>query len=304
MPADEVVPPRFHIIIVLAPHNEWIHGCLAAALAQSLPPAQISIVEDAVAPAEADRIAEAFPSLQRIRHPEPLGFAAAINRAAARVRDAEFLLLLSPDGVLALDALEQLGMALRAHPNAGLMGCKVLAGDVETIQHVGSEMMGNAMPRDLGRGEVDSGQYGGVREVLGVQVAAVAVRPEIWCELGGLDESFWPSYFEIADYCFRLRAAHWRVGVACDATVTHFENAPPHGLRPEQRPLFFANRARFLRKHYRGKRWWNRYLPDELRWLVRAESRGMRLIAVRTMLAALVRPRSSRPQTVQQADPW
>lgn len=297
---------RFHVVVVLQEAGQWIHAALAATHAQTLTPRQVTLVDNLSCRRPGDptpaRLEAAFPGVRIMRDDRPLSFAACCNRAAAATREADYLLLLDATTVPSLVALERLAAAFNQMPSAAVMGCKVLGGDVETIQHLGSAMRGNGMIDHHGSGETDHGQYRGVLDVLSVQAAALAVRVEVWCELGGLDESFWPAHFEVADFCFRARAAHWRIGVACEATVTHFAEMPPAGLDARERRLFFMNRARFLRKHYRPTDWFRRFIPDELRWIAGGSSRGMRIEALTGTAAGLLRPQPAQPQMVYQAD--
>jgi GT2 family glycosyltransferase len=291
-------------MIVLQEGDEWIAACLAAACAQSLKPAHVTLIDlmGAIAPNDktAADLAARNPGVQVLRPPSPLGTAACFNRAAALTRQSDYLLLLDSHAIPALDALERLAAAWADHPNVAVMGCKILGGDVETIAHLGSDMRGNAIPRHFGAGQRDTGQYRGVRDALSVQGAALAVRNDVWCELGGLDESFWPAHFEVADLCFRARGALWRVAVACDATVTYFGRRVPDELNAAERAIFFRNRTRFLLKHYRMREWCLRFAVDELRWILSPASRNMRWTALRALTGGILFPRRHAPQTVQE----
>ncbi len=274
----------FHVLVVLYNSAQWIDGCLRSALAQTLPPARITVVDNGSTddgPELAERIGD--PRIHVIRAGKNLGFAGGNNRAAAAARDMDFLLLLNPDAVMAADTLQRLADAFQTDPAIGVLGCKVLEPDVATIQHVGIHLRGNGLPSNLGQGEPDNGQYSGIHDVASVLGAAMAVRADTWCELGGLDEAFWPGYYEETDFCFRARRAGWRVAVARDAVVTHFDASADRRRDPEFLRLFFRNRARFLLKHYRARDWLFRYLPDETRWLTYWGSRQMRRIALRSL---------------------
>lgn len=291
-------PGRFHVIVVLQGPSPWLEACLAATQAQSLLPSQLTVFDDASGHPFLSQLPRVFPQVRLMQSPRSLGHAAANNRAVAASREADFILLLSPDSVLSETALERLADCFARYSHCAVLGPKVLAGDVETIQHVGVSMRGNGLPDMIGGGELDTGQYGGFRDVLSLQVAAMATRTEIWSELGGLDESFWPAYYEQADFCFRTRSAGWSVGVTGDATVTHFNNTVPYGLDRKGMQAFFLNRGRFLRKHYRPKDWLLRYLGEELRWLLIKESKGIRGLALASTCKALVQPRQVKPQHV------
>lgn len=283
--APQYTDPRFHVIVVPASKTEYVEACLSAVLAQTLPPAVVTLFDNAlVGGSVGDLVSRNFRQVRVMRSHINLGFAAGNNRAAASIRDADFILLLDPDAIPALDVLENLARAFAEHTRAGVLGCKMLDRDVETIRHLGIQLSGNALPSDIGRGEPDRGQFSGIREVAGVQTAAMAIRAELWRELGGLDESFEPPFFEGLDFCFRARKAGWRVAVATDATVTHFRPwAPRRYDDSEKLEMFFRSRARFMRKHYGPLDWLVRYLPAEGKWLADVESKGMRALALRML---------------------
>ncbi len=283
-------PPRLHLVIVLYNSADWIEICLEAAAAQTLPPWQITVIDNNSTDGGADIVARRFPQARLIRSEKNLGFAGACNRAAQAARGADFVVLLNPDAILSFDALEKLAHAFSARPDIGVLGCKLLEPDVETIQHVGVRIADNALTVNEGQGEKDNGQFRGLRDATSVCGAVMAVRPEVWCELGGFDEGFWPAYFEETDFCLRARNAGWRVAVACDAVATHFHGTHDRWHDHRFLEMYFISRARFLRKHYRGRDWLVRYLPAELRWLTYWGSKGMRRMALRTLL------QSKRPE--------
>ncbi len=231
----------------------------------------------------AERARWSFPRVRVLESRENLGFAGGNNRAAQAVQDADYLLLLNPDTEPAADLLERLAEAFKSDEKIGVLGCKVMETDGKTIQHVGVRLRGNGLPSHIGQGEPDRGQYCGVHDRASVLGAAMAVRTRAWRELGGLDERFWPAYYEETDFCFRARRAGWRVAVACEASVVHFDASADRRTDWGHLEMFFRGRARFLLKHYRPRDWLLRYLPDELRWLLYWGSKGMRRVALRTL---------------------
>ncbi|MEN6625950.1 MAG: glycosyltransferase family 2 protein [Candidatus Sumerlaeia bacterium] len=278
--------PRIHLIAVLYNHAPWIEVCLEAARVQTLPPWQITVIDNCSSDDGADIVARRFPEVRIIRSPRNLGFSGGCNRGVQAARGADYLVMINPDAILALDALERLHAAFTARSDMGILGCKLLEPDVETIQHVGVRIAGNGFTSNVGQGEIDRGQYKGVREATAVSGAVMAARADVWCELGGFDETFWPAYFEETDLCLRARRAGWGVGVACDAVATHFRASAERWQDRRFLENYFASRGRFLCKHYRGKDWLAKYLPAELRWMCGSGSNGMRAMALRALWQA------------------
>ena len=279
--------PRFHVITVLYNDAHWIETCLASVFAQTLAPWKVTVVDNASRDGGAELVEQYWPQAHLLRSPVNLGFAGGNNRAAKmEQREHEYILLINPDTVMSINALETLARDFAAHPKVGIFGCKLLASDIETIQHVGVEFRGNGLPSNLGQGERDEGQYGGVFDAEAVTGTALAICTPLWRELEGFDERFYPAYYEEADLCFRARRAGSLVAVSCDTTVTHFDSAAGTRRSEDFLGMFFRGRGLFLRKHYAPKDWLLRYLPDEVRWLRDWDSQGQRGVALRSLWQA------------------
>jgi GT2 family glycosyltransferase len=139
------------------------------------------------------------------------------------------------------------------------------------------------LPYHLGEGERDQGQYRGLIPCAYVQGAALAIRRSLWNEMGGLDESFFPAYFEEADLCRRVRDAGWKVATVCSARAVHHQDARAQVQSPAFLKMLFRGRARYLRKHYRVWDWITKFLPAEIQWLLSASSKGYRRLALRAL---------------------
>ena len=116
-----------------------------------------------------------------------------------------------------------------------------------------------------------------------VQGAAFAVRRSLWERLGGLDERFYPAYFEEADFCKRAKDEGAEVGVVTSASLIHHQDPAGQVASARFLRMLFRGRARFLIKHYSPLDWLFKYLPAELRWLRSPDSRGYRKIALGTL---------------------
>jgi hypothetical protein len=278
--------PRFHVTIVLFNSARHIEACLEALGRQTLPPWRTTVLDNTSEDDGARIVERRFPHVHLLRVPENLGFAGGQNRAVAAAPDMAndvFILMLNPDAILKADALERLAAAFAAHPQVGILGCLALEPDGQTIQHAGIRLAGNALSRCVGQGEPDRGQYRGVRLSPSVLGAALAVRAGVWRELGGLDERFWPGYYEETDFCLRARRAGWQVAVACDAVITHLHGSFDRWRDYGFLEMFLRNRARFLVKNYSAWDWLFRYLPAEARWLMFYGSKGYRRLALRML---------------------
>jgi len=90
--------------------------------------AQVIVVDNDSKDGSADMIASEFPQATLIRNKENRGFAAA-NNQGFELSSAEFVLLLNSDTLVLGDVLGQSVAYMRAHPQVGVFGCRVLNPD-------------------------------------------------------------------------------------------------------------------------------------------------------------------------------
>ena len=173
--------------------------------------------------------------------PRNEGFAAALNRGAARA-EASFVLALNADTVLVPGAVTALTAALAADDRLGGVQPRIVqleagaAGgdpDAARLYSAGMALTADGRAYETGAGEEQSAAYREAREIFGVCGAACLLRRELFTELGGYDESFF-SFYEDVDLNVRARIAGWRFAYEPEAVVWHLGNASwqEHAPRP------------------------------------------------------------------------
>jgi GT2 family glycosyltransferase len=164
--------------------------------------------------------------------PDNLGFAAAVNLGASRVR-AEAILALNADTVLRPGCVAGLLDALRGDRSLGGAQPRILqledgeppADDAGArLYSAGQALSADGRAREEGAGESQSGPFLRVREIFGVCGAACLLRRELFSELGGYDESYF-AFYEDVDLNVRARIAGWRFAYVPEAVVWHVGNA-------------------------------------------------------------------------------
>jgi N-acetylglucosaminyl-diphospho-decaprenol L-rhamnosyltransferase len=207
-----------------------------------------------------------FPNAHVVELKRNVGFAAAVNRAAAIAR-GEYLLLLNPDAVVHPGAVERLIDFARAHSEHGLYAGRNLNRDgtvfLNSVRgrpslwgHVCfATMLSTAFPQSW---LFDPESLGGwrrdtVREVGTAIGSFLLVSRAVWQALGGFDARFF-MYGEDVDLSLRAAAAGWRPVFVPDAVVTH-ELGASSDSRPERMALVYRGKATLVRKHWpTGKR--------------------------------------------------
>lgn len=151
-----------------------------------------------------------------------LGFAGGNNvglRGLATQRQLTHFLLLNNDAIVASDYFAQLADALRAAPDAGIMGCTIFHfPDTERVWFAGGfedRRRGVA----LHRYEVPSGSAPVPTEW--VTGCAMLISRSLYDVIGGLAECYYPIYCEDSDYSLQARAIGATVMIAPRAYVYH-----------------------------------------------------------------------------------
>jgi GT2 family glycosyltransferase len=155
----------------------------------------------------------------------------AINNFAVSEADGDVILLLNNDtGVKDKGWLREM-VSLVSRTDVGVVGAKLLYGDGR-IQHAGVVVgVGtDAVAGHFGHYDDENsggyiGQYALTREVSAVTGACLAVKRDLYLELGGLDAENLPISYNDVDFCLRVREHGLKVIWTPFAELYHFESA-------------------------------------------------------------------------------
>ncbi len=175
-------------------------------------------------PAEAlqARLRDEVTGVQVVASEVNTGFANACNRAAERAQ-APYLVLLNDDATVEPGWLEALLSTADAAPHAGAVGAHVRYAD-GTTQEEGAiiwadgnvTLLDQPMPGPTGDG---------VRRVDYASGVCLLVRRSSWEAVGGLDEGYFPAYYEDVDLSLKLTWAGEQVLVDPRAVVRHHQGS-------------------------------------------------------------------------------
>ncbi len=225
----------------------WLTLRCLASIAEFPPAAAIEVivVDDASGDPALDRLRR-LRGLKLLTTPRNLGFIGACNHAAG-FANGDFLLFLNNDTLVRPGSLDWLLALLRARPDAGAAGSKLLY-PTGRLQEAGGIIWRDATGANYGRGDDPRlPVYNYVREVDYCSGASLMVRRALFTELGGFDPHYAPAYYEDADLAFRLRARGYATLYQPRSEVVHIEGAS-HGtdLRSGIKAHQVVNRQRFL----------------------------------------------------------
>lgn len=173
-----------------------------------------------------------YPRIKVISNTRNLGYAKAVNIGLKEAKN-EYCLVLNPDIVVIPGAIEIMLGYLAAHPQVGLVGCKLLNED-GTLQYsvrrfldlrtylyrftpLRGLMAGSAIERYYLMQDWDHNDNRLVDWVLG---GCMMIRRSALLEVGYLDEGFF-LYFEDVDICYRMWEKNRQVAYVAEAAMIH-----------------------------------------------------------------------------------
>jgi hypothetical protein len=252
---------KLSVCIVTRQACDYLRNCLRS-IAENPPPGEyeIIVVDNASTDGTLDMLRDEFPAVQVIANPVDNGYTAPMNQALRR-GTGQYLMQLNPDTLVHPGALEGLLAFADQHPEAGVVGPKVLNAD-GTLQK--SCRRGDSRPWaafsyiiGLSRLFPRSKFFGGyhlnhldedeINPVDGVAGSCMLMRRSVAEQLDFLDERYF-AYQEDADYCYRVRQAGSQVYYYPPAKVTHFGGRGGTRVQP-YRSIYAWHRSYWLYYH-------------------------------------------------------
>ncbi|MGO1315649.1 MAG: glycosyltransferase family 2 protein [Cellulomonadaceae bacterium] len=178
---------------------------------------------------------------------ENLGFTGGVNLAAAHAHH-DHLALVNSDALVEPTALRRLLQHLE-DPAVGIAGATILLADApDTINSAGNPLhvLGLSWAGDMGQ---PASSLNDVRQVASASGACLAIRRELWAELGGFPSAFF-AYVEDMELSWRCWQRGLRVEVLPDAKALHhyeFSRSPLKMYLVERNRLLFLLTVHELR---------------------------------------------------------
>jgi len=278
------------VVIVNWNTLELLRRCLGSLLQHTRERTlEVVVVDNASRDGSPAMVRDEFPDVHLIVNAENRGFAAGCNQGL-RVSRGRQMLLLNSDTVLQDDAVSRLSAFLEARPEAGVVSCMLLNSDGTTQPSCGYfPRLGGALRARFARRNTGPrrdfvypfhslDEHLEVREVDWVAGAVMLVRPEVIAQVGLLDEGIF-MFAEEWDWCWRIRAAGWKVLSTPDARIVHLGSgswAASQGLLDRARR---AGMLYFYRKNYGALRAAGFHLMTTVAVAARAAVAALRCLA-------------------------
>lgn len=255
---------KVSVCIVTLNASKYLHHCLTLLeQSQGAEVEQIIVVDNRSNDNTVKMIHENHSSVTLIQNNRNEGYTIPMNRAMKEA-DGEYLLILNPDAFVKPKAVAALANFLDLHPEVGIAGPKVLNVD-GTFQK--SCRRGVARPWNvisyftgLAARFPDNSKYTGyhlshldeniLNEVDGVSGSCMMIRRNLIDKIDCFDERFF-AYQEDSDYCFRAKAAGWKIYYVPEAEVIH-DAGRGGSAAYKYRSLFEWHRSYYLlyKKHF------------------------------------------------------
>jgi GT2 family glycosyltransferase/glycosyltransferase involved in cell wall biosynthesis len=244
---DTPEDPIVSVIVVTTGKAADLLDCLKA-LADNTHevPFEVIVVENGLAPSASEALAFGASGVRVIKSGVNRGFAGGCNLAARAARGT-YLVLLNDDAETQPGWLAPL-LEDAEEPGVGAVGGRVLHMD-GTLQEAGSVVWMDGSASGVGRdqrGDAISLRFR--RRVEYCSALCLLVRRDTWEQLGGLDDGYFPAYYEDVDFCLRLAERGEMVLYEPRSVLRHHESRSSTQRYKEY--LCLSHRRKLL------ERWW------------------------------------------------
>jgi N-acetylglucosaminyl-diphospho-decaprenol L-rhamnosyltransferase len=286
-PSNPQVETEIDVVVVSYKSAATLRGCVQPLA--GMPGVHVTVVDNASPDDSVATIAD-LTAVDVVRAPRNGGFAYGCNLGVAR-GSAPLVLLLNPDARIDAASLDALAGALRADPQAALVGPRILDDDgslsfsLRRFPRLRSTFakalfLHRLWPLASWTDELvrDPAAYEKPASADWVSGACMLVRREAYEAIGGFDEGLF-LYCEDTDLCLRLWQAGHSVRFEPAALVRHVGGASSGA--GETQAIAARSRVYYARKH-------------SGRVAARLESLGVALDEATHAVATLTRPASRR----------
>jgi hypothetical protein len=255
--------PDLSIIIVTWNSRRDVEKCLGSLQKFCAGVAvEIIVCDNASTDGTAGWVAASFPQVIVVRSTTNVGFAAANNLAAKKAR-GRHLLFLNPDTWVNHDLAAEVVSFLDSHPEAGACAPRILnpdgslqRGAVRTLPTLATLLydqigLSRLFPRSrrFGRYLMTWWDHNEQREIEQPAGACLAVRREVFAQIGGFDEGYF-MYYEDVELCHAIREAGGKIYFLPEARIYHLGGQSTSQAVPQNFPEFYRSLYRYFRRRH------------------------------------------------------
>jgi len=249
------------VIVVNRNTRDILRKCLASVLAETAGISfEVIVVDNGSTDGSAEMVRHEFPQVTLIGNQDNRGFAAA-NNQGMRVARGRYVLLLNSDTVVLDGAIQKTVAFADEHPEAAVVGCRVLNPD-RSLQPtcflfpslpnmlLSTTYLYKLFPRNrfFGRERMTWWDRDDVREVEVVTGCFMLVQREAIENVGLMDERFF-MYAEETDWCYRFKRAGWMNLFCPGASIVHLGGGSTRARADDMNIQLRRSILQFMKKH-------------------------------------------------------
>ncbi len=224
---------------------DHIARCLDAVLGQTLPPAEVVVVDNGSTDGSPQLVSSRYPQVALVERPTNEGFCKGYNRAIRHTR-FPYVLILNNDVFLDRDFLCQAVTAIDRSPDIGSIAARILkagSGEIADVGHYLQRRLRVVSSRNTTEPEFVFAGSGSALLCRRQMLEDVRLFGEVF------DETFY-MYWEDVDLAWRAQLRGWRCLYAPDVIAHHLESASQEGR------IRVLDKSGDIQRHI----WKNRYL--------------------------------------------
>jgi GT2 family glycosyltransferase len=226
-----------------------LRDCLSALRQQDYAgPIETVVVDNGSTDRSMALVSREYPWVRLVRLETNLGFATACNRGAKEA-SGDLALFLNNDTRVDSGWARELSSSFD-DSDVAAAGAKILDWQGQHLDFVGGTLSFFGHAHQISQGEADQGRFDVERNVLFPCGGAMAVRREVFLEVGGFDEDYF-IYFEDVDIGWRLWIMGYKV-VFCPRAVTYHRLSSTRSRRVAEstKLLYERNALATITKNY------------------------------------------------------
>lgn len=219
-PLEDPDGPSISYLIVAYRSSQELSRTLPALARELMPGDEVFVIDNDPSDSPRPVVSEHLPDAKLIELEGNAGFTVANNLGAARAT-GDIVLMLNPDAMPEPGFGEEIRRPFLDHPDwgawMGLVACHIDGAKVVNSWANPVHFTGIAWAGGHGRPLSEAGGDRGIPVASG---AAMAIRREVWEQVGGLPDDFF-LYQEDIDLSLRIQSAGHRIGLVTEAVVDH-----------------------------------------------------------------------------------
>jgi len=251
---QKVLSPEVSIVIPVYGKIDYTYRCLKSVYEIPINFSYEIIVVDDCSKDNSFEVLSQIEGIRLAKNKQNFGFIRSCNKGASLAR-GKYIVFLNNDTQVLPHWLDELVKTFEAHPEAGLVGSKLIYPS-EKLQEAGGIIWSDGTGWNYGRNQDPKlPEFNYLREVDYCSGASIMIPKIIFDELQGFDEQYIPAYYEDTDLAFAIRSMGKKVFYQPLSQVIHFEGITSgtdinQGTKAYQE----INRQKFVSK-------WNQVLP-------------------------------------------